>query len=121
MTTEPLNWPITIRRGREFSEYFGFRNYDGTPEGTPFDLTSYVVKAQARVRQSIDSELVVDFTVRIPDRTTGDTYMELTDTQATAIKGKRAYYDVLLIDASNGDVTKVEGVATIKGSVTSNA
>lgn len=117
MATEPLNWPITIRRGREFSEYFGFRNDDGTP----FDLTGYVVKAQARVRQSISSELVVDFTVRIPDRTTGDTYMELTDGQSTAIKGKRAYYDVLLINASNIDVTTVEGVATIKGSVTSNA
>ena len=115
-----LEWPLTIRRGREFSEYFGFRDNSDAA----FDLTGYTVKAQLRDRAELDANLIVDFTIRYgdDDPTTGDVYLELTDTQTNAIEDRRGYYDILLTEDATGiDTTWVDGVVTLKGSVTDNA
>jgi len=112
--TEPVQHDITIRKGRDFSEYFGLRNDDDTP----MDLTGYTVKAQIRASRDTTSTLIADFTVRIDDPTTGDIYLELTDTVTAGLTATRAYYDLLLTDPSGIDETYVEGAVTVRGSVT---
>lgn len=114
---DALDWPLEIRRGREFSEPFGFVNDDDSA----MDLTGYTVKAQVRDRQAIDGNLIIEFTVRIDDPLTGEVYLELTDAETSAITARRGFYDLLLIDAAGKDETYVEGVVAFKGSVTANA
>jgi len=114
---DPVKWDLTIRKGREFSEWFGLRNDDDTP----MDLTSYTVRAQIRADIDIAATLIADFSVRIDDPATGDIYLELTDAQTSALTARRGYYDLLLTDPSGIDETYAEGTVIIKGSVTSNA
>tara|TARA_B100000424_G_scaffold67817_2_gene50284 strand:+ start:14021 stop:14356 length:336 start_codon:yes stop_codon:yes gene_type:complete len=81
------------------------------------DLTNYT--AAATLRKSYKSTSSTSFTVAfVSPRTTGQITLTLTDTQTGALKQGRYVYDVVITD-STGDKTRVvEGIATIKPSVT---
>lgn len=114
----PARWNITVRKGRDFVEQYDFQNDDGTP----MDLTGYTVKAEMREAPSLDSPLIVAFSVSIPTPANGQVTLSLTDIQTAALGSySKAYYDIMLTDPSGIDETYVEGTVAIKDSVTSNA
>ena len=81
------------------------------------DLTGYT--ATAMLRKSYKSTTSTSFTLAFVDpRTNGEITLSLTDVQTAALSEGRYVYD-LLITESGGDKTRVvEGIATIKPSVT---
>ena len=81
------------------------------------DLTGYT--AAAMIRKSHKSSTSTAFSVAFVDpRTTGQITLSLTDVQTAALNEGRFVYD-LVITESGGDKTRVvEGIATIKPSVT---
>ena len=109
-----VTYDIVIRKGNDFSEVFEFQNDDSTP----MNLTGWTVLSQLRKGKKRESELIVDFTIDIPDPSSGKVYQTLTDAQTDAIAVDIAYYDILLISPSGFDETYVEGTVTINPSVT---
>lgn len=81
------------------------------------DLTGYT--AVGMVRKSYSSSTSTSFTIVFESpRTLGQITMSLTDVQTGALSSGRYVYD-LVITSSGGDKTRVvEGIATIKPSVT---
>ena len=110
----PVTYDIVIRKGNDFSEVFEFQNDDSTP----MNLTGWTVLSQLRKGKKRESELIVDFTIDIPDPSNGKVYQTLTDAQTDVIAIDIAYYDILFISPSGFDETYVEGTVTINPSVT---
>ena len=81
------------------------------------DLTGYT--AAATIRKSHKSSTSNAFGVAFVDpRTSGQKILSLTDVQTAALNEGRFVYDLVIIE-SGGDKTRVvEGIATIKPSVT---
>ena len=84
--------------------------------GSPIDLTAYTAIAQ--IRKSYSSSTSTSFSVTfVSPRTTGQITLSLTDVQTAALSAGRYVYDLVIIE-SGGDKTRVvEGIATIKPSV----
>lgn len=84
---------------------------------SPLDLTGYT--AVGMIRKSYSSSTSTSFTIAFVDpRTSGQITMTLTDVQTGALSSGRYVYDLVITD-STGDKTRVvEGIATIKPSVT---
>ena len=84
---------------------------------SPLDLTGYT--AVGMIRKSYSSSTSTSFTIASVDpRTSGQITMTLTDVQTGALDSGRYVYDLVITD-STGDKTRVvEGIATIKPSVT---
>ena len=84
--------------------------------GSALDLTGYT--ASAMIRKSYKSTTSTSFTVAFESpRTTGQVTLSLTDTQTGALSAGRYVYDLVII-TSGGDKTRVvEGIVTIKPSV----
>ena len=82
-----------------------------------FDLTNYT--AAATLRKSYKSSSSTSFTVAFASpRSSGQITLSLTDVQTGALNEGRYVYDLVITD-SGGDKTRVvEGIATIKPSVT---
>ena len=80
------------------------------------DLTGYT--ATAMIRKSYKSTTSTTFTLAfVSPRTTGQVTLSLTDVQTAALTAGRYVYDLVITD-SGGDKTRVvEGIATIKPSV----
>ena len=110
----PATYDIVIRKGNDFSEVFEFQNDDLTP----MNLTGWTVLSQLRKGKKRESELIVDFTIDIPDPSNGKVYQTLTDAQTDALVVGIAYFDMLFISPSGYDETYVEGSATINPSIT---
>ena len=81
------------------------------------DLSNYT--AAATLRKSYKSSSSTSFTVAFVDpRSSGQITLSLTDVQTGALNEGRYVYDLVITD-SGGDKTRVvEGIATIKPSVT---
>lgn len=81
------------------------------------DLTNYT--AAATLRKSYKSSSSTSFTVAfVSPRSSGQITLSLTDVQTGALNEGRYVYDLVITD-SGGDKTRVvEGIATIKPSVT---
>tara|TARA_B100001175_G_C19452844_1_gene612245 strand:+ start:409 stop:744 length:336 start_codon:yes stop_codon:yes gene_type:complete len=84
--------------------------------GSALDLTGYT--ASAMIRKSYKSTTSTAFTVAFESpRTLGQVTLSLTDTQTGALGAGRYVYDLVII-TSGGDKTRVvEGIVTIKPSV----
>ncbi|MGK2905050.1 MAG: hypothetical protein ACSLFH_01725 [Desulfuromonadales bacterium] len=112
---------IAIDIGRDFREWFGFRNDDEVvnPDGTIgsyVDLTGYIFRAQIRESSSADSGLIVDFTIDSTDAlTSADIYLVLTDAQTDAITEIAGFYDILATAPDGIDETWVYGDVTFVG------
>ena len=80
------------------------------------DLTGYT--ATAMIRKSYKSSTSTEFTIAFVDpRTSGQITLSLTDVQTAGLNAGRYVYDLVII-ASGGDKTRVvEGIATVKPSV----
>tara|TARA_B100001175_G_C19234244_1_gene506800 strand:+ start:322 stop:657 length:336 start_codon:yes stop_codon:yes gene_type:complete len=83
---------------------------------SPLDLAGYT--AVGMIRKSYSSSTSTSFTIAFVDpRTSGQVTMSLTDVQTGALDSGRYVYDLVITD-SVGDKTRVvEGIATIKPSV----
>ena len=81
------------------------------------DLTGYT--AAASLRKSYKSSSSTSFTVAFADpRTSGQITLSLTDVQTGALNEGRYVYDLVITDAGGEKTRVVEGIATIKPSVT---
>tara|TARA_B100000424_G_scaffold43059_1_gene29350 strand:- start:1485 stop:1820 length:336 start_codon:yes stop_codon:yes gene_type:complete len=81
------------------------------------DLTNYT--AAASLRKSYKSSSSTSFTVAFVDpRTSGQITLSLTDVQTGALNEGRYVYDLVITDAVGEKTRVVEGIATIKPSVT---
>lgn len=110
----PAIYDIVIRRGNDFERLFEFQHDDGTA----MVLTDWTVQSQVRQEKDINSSLIIDFTISIPDPTDGKVYLQLTDTQTAALVVDEGYYDILLTSDADFDETYVEGRCYIKNIVT---
>ena len=80
------------------------------------DLTSYT--ATAMIRKSYKSTSSTAFTLAfVSPRTTGQVTLSLTDVQTAALTAGRYVYDLVIIDSGGDKTRSVEGIATIKPSV----
>ena len=81
------------------------------------DLTVYTAAAQ--LRKSYKSTSSTSFTVAFESpRTLGQVTLTLTDVQTAALSEGRYVYDLVITNASGDKTRVVEGIATIKPSVT---
>ena len=81
------------------------------------DLTGYT--AAAMLRKSYKSTSSTAFTVAFVDpRTGGQVTLSLTDVQTAALNEGRFVYDLVITDADGDKTRVVEGIATVKPSVT---
>ena len=81
------------------------------------DLTNYT--AAATLRKSYKSSSSTSFTVAFVDpRTSGQITLSLTDVQTGALNEGRYVYDLVITDSGGEKTRVVEGIATIKPSVT---
>ena len=81
------------------------------------DLTNYT--AAASLRKSYKSSSSTSFTVAFVDpRTSGQITLSLTDVQTGALNEGRYVYDLVITDSGGEKTRVVEGIATIKPSVT---
>jgi hypothetical protein len=112
----PAKYPITIRRGTDFSVPLFFKQ----PDETVFDLTGYSIKSQVRKTKLNTGDLIATFTVAI-DIPTGCVTLSLTDAQTLLFTDGVAYYDVLITSPTGFDSLYVEGTATIVPTVTQKA
>ena len=81
------------------------------------DLTNYT--AAASLRKSYKSSSSTSFTVAfVSPRTSGQITLSLTDVQTGALNEGRYVYDLVITDAGGEKTRVVEGIATIKPSVT---
>lgn len=108
---------LTIDIGRDFREWYGFRNEDDTP----IDLSGATLKAQIREQSSSASALIAEFTIDTAQAANGDIYLTLNDGQTAAITQSKGYYDILVTDASGTDETWIYGDVIFQGRPTSNA
>ena len=81
------------------------------------DLTNYT--AAATLRKSYKSSSSTSFTVAfVNPRTSGQITLSLTDIQTGALNEGRYVYDLVITDVGGEKTRVVEGIATIKPSVT---
>ena len=81
------------------------------------DLSNYT--AAATLRKSYKSSSSTSFTVAfVSPRTSGQITLSLTDVQTGALNEGRYVYDLVITDAGGEKTRVVEGIATIKPSVT---
>mgnify|MGYP001294936669 FL=1 len=81
------------------------------------DLSNYT--AAATLRKSYRSSSSTSFTVAFVDpRTSGQITLSLTDVQTGALNEGRYVYDLVITDSGGEKTRVVEGIATIKPSVT---
>jgi len=115
--TNPASYDITLRRGNDYEQLFVFQQ----PDESAMSLSGYVVKSQIRVKKDRTSELLVEFTVAIPDPTNGKVYLRLTDTQTSDLTRSSGFYDILLTSPSGFDEIYLEGKVFINRTVTMKA
>lgn len=93
---------LFIDLGSSFQSTLTLRNDDGSP----MDLTGYVVRGQ--LRRSIIAEAKIDLTVAIDnDPTTGIITISLEDEVTAAMKPYGYYLFDIEIESSGGEVTRV--------------
>ena len=81
------------------------------------DLSNYT--AAASLRKSYKSSSSTSFTTAfVSPRTSGQITLSLTDVQTGALNEGRYVYDLVITDAVGEKTRVVEGIATIKPSVT---
>lgn len=98
---------LYVDQGTSFSTVLDLSNDDGTT----FDLTGYLVKAQ--IRKYYDSSSAVDFASAV-NLSTGEITISLTPAQTSALKSGRYVYDVLITSPNNTTATRiVEGTIVI--------
>ena len=101
-----------VDQGSTWSKQITVYETDGT---TVQNLTGYTVASQLRKNYTSTAYTTINATNNSP--TSGIIIMSLTATQTAALKSGRYVYDLVII-ASGGDKTRVvEGIATIKPSV----
>ena len=80
------------------------------------DLSGY--SAVGMLRKSYSSSTSTSFAVAFVDpRTSGQITLTLTDVQTAALSAGRYVYDLVITDATGDKTRVVEGIATIKPSV----
>jgi hypothetical protein len=85
--------------------------------GLVFDLTGYTARGQ--IRKSYASTSATAFTCSIPSPSAGNIHISLTATQTAALKAGRYLYDIEVVKAATGEVTRVvEGQVDVNPRVT---
>jgi hypothetical protein len=114
--TERLNLAIDL--GRSFSQYFQVLD----DEEKPINLVVYTtLKAQVRIEPDVDSALLAEFTIEVPDPVTGELYLVLTKEQVTAIPvpdNRTGYWDIYGEDYLGVRTNLVAGLVWFRGVVT---
>lgn len=106
MSVQPGTYNILLQRRADYSMALQFK--DST--GTPINLTSWVVYAQAWNKERTTK--YADFAVTYTNRPNGQVSLALTDTQTTSFPDE-CYYDVLLENPSGLREYYLEGVIYI--------
>ena len=102
---------LTVDQGATFTAQIDVDDDSGNSQ----NLTGYTVAGQ--IRKTYDSTTYTAFTASVSNATGGTISISLTSTQTNALKAGRYVYDLVIV-ASGGDKTRVvEGIATIKPSV----
>ena len=84
--------------------------------GSALDLTGYT--ALAMIRKTYQSSTATTFTSAfVSPRTTGQITISLTDVQTAALEDGRYVYDLVITDSSGIKTRVVEGIATVRPSV----
>jgi len=85
--------------------------------GDPLDLSNFELYGQ--IRRTYKSDVAQNFTITSAEPTSGALYIELSDTQTSAMKSGRYVYDVYGTDTTTNKTIKLlEGIFEIIPSVT---
>ena len=86
--------------------------------GIPYDLTGFTVKSQARSSYT-SKKIVIDFDTTIPEPYVGVVELRANSAVTANVKTRKLVYDVVLLENSTGDITKIlEGQLIVSPSVT---
>jgi len=109
----PARHDLTVRRDRDYSEVFIFKDGDGVV----INLTGYAVRAQIRPQKD-STTLIITFTTVLTE-VEGKVVISLTDAQTLTLTAyDKGWWDLVLTDPSGNRKTYIEGSVYIKGTVT---
>jgi hypothetical protein len=74
--------------------------------GTPYDLTGFTIKSQAR-RSYYSANASINFTVTIPDAHNGIVTLSAPATDTANVASGKYVYDVIITETASGLVTRV--------------
>lgn len=104
MTLTPGNYDLTLYQGATFSQYFTWKNSDGSP----VDLTGFSARMMAR--ETLDSQAFLTLTTANGGITLGGTagtiLLTLNPADSAAISASAGVYDLELVSGS-GDVQRL--------------
>ena len=103
---------ISIDQGSDFSAVIGVQGADGLT----LDLTGFTSRGQ--IRKTYTSRNSISFTTSIPDPTSGNIQISLTNIQTATMKPGRYLYDVEIISTDNLVTRVVEGQVDIDPRIT---
>ena len=104
---------LQIEAGATFSTQVDVADASGAPK----NLTGFTVTSQ--LRKSYYSTTAVDFTINVTDPVNGIIELELDASTTANIRAGRYVYDVEMLEANTGIVTRIfEGIATVLPNVT---
>lgn len=103
---------LIIDQGADFSVDISYNNDDGTPK----DITGYLVRSQ--LRRSYYSSSNTAFTTSIVNSALGELRLELDSANTNLLKPGRYVYDVEIVDTNSKVLRIVEGLVTVLPGVT---
>lgn len=104
---------LTIDQG---SDYYSEITVEGG-NGLAFDLTGYTARGQ--IRRTYTSLTSYPFTALVTDPAAGQISIELGNTATSQMKAGRYVYDIEIVEASTGTITRVvEGQVELTPGVT---
>ena len=105
---------LTIYTGTDFAQTYVLED---SQSNSIKDLTGYAGCAQMKRYES--SQKTADFTVTFAnDRTSGRITISLNDSETSALKAGKYFYDLLLSDPTGSIERVVEGTVLVKKSIT---
>ena len=107
MSNTPVDYPLTIIKGRTFS----FDVYVHDSEGDPIDITDWTGKAQIRKTSSPDADLLTSFVITLEDVATAK-FTCLIATADTKVASDSGYWDLVLTNADGHSYSYLAGEVT---------
>jgi len=108
----------TINKGSTFNESLKF--YSSycpiTDSGTTLDLSAYSFASQ--IRASVGSTVIETFTINTDNAATGEIFLQLSDTETSAVTAGTYLYDLKVTDTASNKDFWVKGTITFVGVIT---
>ena len=103
---------IVVDQGSDFSTSIAIKNSNGSN----YNLTECSVDSYIKKHETATSKTV--FSVGITSAIGGEVSLSLTDTQTTAMKSGRYFYDIVVIESTGSKVRAAQGQVFVSPGIT---